>query len=155
MIAVPFTARHPDTIAGVPESAEWHYVGSDPHAYWRLMCELWERGEAVTVVEHDVQARPEVFVAFDACPNPWCAYWYGDVCHQECRDAWDNQLGCTRFSRELVRDVPDAISSIESRKRDWHELCNGIGENLRGAGWTHHWHGPVRHHKMSLAHLAI
>lgn len=155
MIAVPYTARHPDTIAGVPESAEWHFVGHDPHAYWRVMCALWARGEDITIVEHDVQARPDVFASFDACANPWCACTYHDICHPECMDAWRNVLGCTRFSGELVRAVPDAVSRIEERHRDWHNLCDGIGDNLRASGWTHHWHGAVHHHKMSLASLAI
>jgi hypothetical protein len=155
VILVPFTCRHLDTIAGVPEDAEWRYVGDSPTDYWRLLCEVWERGEDVTIVEHDVVGRPDVFAAFDACPNPWCVYPYAGQCHWECMEAWRNELGCTRFSAKLIHANPAAVSSIEESHRDWHNLCDGIGDNLRAAGWTHHWHFPaVVHHKMALGHLA-
>lgn len=64
-------------------------------------------------------------------------------------EAWRNELGCTRFRAELIAAVPDAVSSIPTDGWDWHNLCDGLGGNLRRAGFSHHWHfPPVRHHRM-------
>lgn len=56
-------------------------------------------------------------------------------------------LGCTRFRKELIEAVPDALTSIPEDNWDWHNMCDGVGNNLRAAGYTHHWHTPpVEHH---------
>jgi hypothetical protein len=154
VILVPYTARHLSTITGVPDDAEWRYVGDSPTDYWRLLCEVWERGEDVIIIEHDIQARPDVFAGFTACPNPWCLHPYSNHDRSD-SEAWKNALGCTRFRRELISAVPDAVSSIQDPHRDWHNLCDGIGWNLREAAYTHHWHwASVWHHRMQLGHLA-
>jgi hypothetical protein len=148
-VVIPYTVRHIDTLRGAPVEAEWHSVRGDPEAYWRLMCELWERGEDLLIIEHDVVPHADVVPQVEVCPQPWCLFGYADICHAECMEAWANHLGCTRFRGELMRAVPHAVSS--SRIRDWHNLCDGIGENLRAAGYTHHWHyPPVCHHHMRL-----
>lgn len=155
MIAVPYTARHPYTLRSAPEDAEWHYVGADGDAYWRLLVELWARGEEIRLIEHDVICRPDVIRAFDACDRDWCAFPYHD--HDEAaREAWRNMLGCTRFSARLVRALPNAVSSIPEERREWHYLCDGLGANLRAAGHSQHWHFPeVFHHHMNLRDLPL
>jgi hypothetical protein len=154
-VVYPYTARHPSTLLGAPAGAEWHYVGQDDHAYWRLLGDLWAAGEAFLIVEHDVVCRPDVVEQVANCPEPWCAFPYDDMCHWECMEAWRNTLGCTRFSAEIIRAVPDAVTAIEGRYRDWHVLCDGLGRNLRRC-FTHHWHMPaVRHHHMSLAGIVV
>ena len=149
-VLVPFTARHSETVGGAPDGAEWVDVSADNLAYWRTLCDWWAAGEAFMVVEHDVVCRADVLVQFDACPEPWCAFPYDDMCHWECMEAWANTLGCTRFSAELMAAVPDALTSITRADHlDWHNVCDGLGGNLRAAGYTHHWHfPPVRHHHM-------
>jgi hypothetical protein len=155
-VLVPFTARHIDTLAGAPPEAEWVYVGETAHSYWECLSEYWERGDDLTIIEHDVQARPDIFASFADCPHPWCLFPYDNHDRSD-SEAWRNALGCTRFRGELVRAIPDAVTSIPEQHRDWHNLCDGIGSNLRAAGFTHHWHWdlPVRHHRMQLGHLAI
>ena len=152
-ILVPYTQRHPKTEAGVPEDATWAYVGDDDHAYWRLLCEWWERGESFLVVEHDVICRPDIIESVETCPEPWCCYGYDDICCPGCMDAWANTLGCTRFRAELIVAVPDAVSSIKRPEHlIWTNVCDGIGTNLRAVGFTHHWHFPaVYHHHMDRA----
>jgi hypothetical protein len=155
-VVIPYTARHPDTVAGAPSNAEWFDVSEDRYAYWRMMCEVWADGEGFLVVEHDVVCRPDILVQIEACPEPWCAFPYDDMCHWECMEAWSNTLGCTRFATELVRAVPDAVTAIYDQQRQWLNLCDYIGANLRRVGYTHHWHFPaVRHHHMRLAHLEV
>ena len=159
MIVIPYTARHADTIAGAPDTAEWVYVGEDPTDYWRVLCDYWERavhsGEDLMTLEHDVVCRPDVLSGFAACPEPWCLHAYHNHDPGEA-EAWRNALGCTRFRRELIRALPDALSRIEPQHRDWRNLCDSIGDYLRECGYTHHFHTPpVVHHQMRLAHLGI
>ena len=155
-VVVPHTARHPDTIAGAPPGAEWVRVSEDRFAYWRLLCRLWADGEGFMVLEHDVVCRPDVLDQFGTCDEPWCAFPYADMCCAACVEKWRNTLGCTRFSAEIIRAVPDAVSGITPGMRDWHCLCNGLGAALRTAGFTHHWHAPpVRHHHMSLRGVRV
>jgi hypothetical protein len=152
-ILIPYTSRHTLTLAGAPKDATWRYVGDDNQHYWRVMCEEWGRDD-LWVLEHDVIPHDTVRSEFESCPMPWCAYGYDDICHPECMDAWDNVLGCTRFSKELQEAVPDAVTNASIK--DWHNLCDGIGRNLRKAGHTQHWHTPpVLHHHMALDRLAI
>lgn len=156
---VPFTgARHPWTASGTacvpgsgaPADAEWVDVSGDRYAYWRTLCEWWADGESFVVLEHDVICTPQIIEAFERCDHLWCANGYDDICHPACMEAWRNTLGCTRFDAQLMRAVPDALTSIvEDGLLDWHNVCDGLGDNLRAAGYTHHWHfPPVYHHHM-------
>lgn len=159
-LLVPFTVRNPEVQAAAPPWAEWVEVSGDPLAYWRTMLEHWVPDDDLIVVEHDVVLRPDVLVQFDECPEPWCVFGYADMCHEACREAWANMLGCTRFRKELIAAVPDAVSSIPEDRRGWHNLCDEIAgdkvagiptelrpSSLRAAGFTHHWHSPyVAHH---------
>jgi hypothetical protein len=155
-ILIPYTVRHFDTIAGAPPYAEWVDVSATASTYWEVLCDFWAHSpDGLLVIEHDVVCRPDVVESVTQCPKPWCAYPYSGMCHWACMEAWRNTLGCTRFSAALMRANPDGVSRIEEPHRDWHNLCDGIGDNLRAAGWTHHWHRPeVIHHKMNLGHLA-
>jgi len=146
-VLVPFTKRHPDIEAAAPAHAEWVDVSEDGFAYWRLLCEWWARGETFMVLEHDVICRPEILEHFESCPEPWCLHPYDDMCHWGCMEKWANSLGCIRFDASLMRAVPDAASSVEDPKlRIWTDACNGLGNNLRDAGFTHHWHFPAVYH---------
>lgn len=146
---VPYTAVHPVTVDAAPKDAVWVDVSSSTEAYFSALHHIWAQGETFALLEHDVVCRPDVIAELEACPEPWCLYGYADICHPECQEAWRNQLGCTRFREELIAAVPDAISSIPPDERDWHNLCDRLGERLRAAGFTHHWHDPwVDHHRM-------
>ena len=147
---VPYTAVHPETRDAAPSGAAWVDVSLSPVAYYAALLDIWAAGETFAVLEHDVVCRPDVIAGLDACPEPWCLYGYADMCHPECQEAWRNQLGCTRFRAELIRAVPDAVASIPRDMWDWHNVCDGLGENLRAAGFTHHWHSPpVEHHRQT------
>lgn len=152
---IAYTSKHPDTLRSAPPDAEWRYVGVSDHDYWRVLGEFWARGEELTTIEHDIVCRPDILDGFASCPQPWCLHSYSN--HDAAQaEAWRSALGCTRFRKELVRAVPDAVSSIPEQFRDWRDVCSHIGANIRAAGFTHHWHHPpVVHHRMQLGHLTI
>ena len=127
--------------------AVWVDVSHSEVAYYGALRWMWERRETFAVLEHDVVCRPDIVRELEECPEPWCLCWYADVCHFECREGWRNQLGCTRFRKELIDAVPDALSSVSEDRWIWNNVCDALGENLRAAGFSHHWHGSVEHHR--------
>lgn len=141
-VLIPYTVINESTKQAAPVDAEWADVSATDHDYWRLLCDLWEPSYDLKICEQDVVWRPDIDETFDACPEPWCAFPYDNHSPQDA-EAWANMLGCTRFRKELMAAVPDALKSVEERFRDWHYLCDGIGKNLRAAGYTHHWHAPA------------
>ena len=146
---VQYTAVHPLTVASTPKDAVWIDVSAHPHAYWAALRDIWAQGETFALIEHDIVCRPDAVEAFEACREPWCVFKRDDFCHPECQEAWANQLSLTRLRAEIIEAVPDALSSIPDAGRDWHNLCDRLGDRLRDAGFTHHWHAPeVHHHRM-------
>jgi hypothetical protein len=145
-VYVPHTKILPDIAASTPSNARWVNVAASNNAYWAAMAMWWKNGEMFMVLEHDVVCRPDIIAEFDACPEPWCAFGYANMCHPECMEAWRNLLGCTRFRAEIIAAVPDAVTSVDPKYYDWHNMCDGVGNNLRAAGFTHHWHYPPAEH---------
>ena len=146
-LLVPYTARHRLTEEGVPSSASWVYVGNSKYDYWRVLCEWWKPKE-FTIIEHDVKASPEIFEEFAICDHHWCNFRY-DNHSEEDAEAWKyGILGCTRFSAQLIKSVPNALSELGWRYRDWHVLSTGLGITLRENGFEPHLHGVIDHHRM-------
>lgn len=145
-VVVPYTKREKRTVHSVPPTAEWVYVGDSPYDYWRVLCDYWTPEHDLILCEHDVQWRSDISRGFDDCPELWCNHKYCEH-SPESAEAWKWLLGCTRFRKELIAAVPDAVTSIEPRHRDWHYTCDGLGANLEAAGFKHHWHEPVVHHQ--------
>jgi hypothetical protein len=146
-ILVPYTKKHPLTEEGlVSQDPTWVDVSGSPYDYWRVLCDWWN-GD-LTVIEHDVKASPEIFKSFESCPEPWCYYTYDNFLEEDAL-AWHwGILGCTRFRSSIITEVPDAVTSIEWRYRDWHHVSTGLGKALREAGFEPHVHGVVDHHRM-------
>lgn len=140
---VPYTGVQPGVVEAAPAGTIWVEVSTSDVAYHEALSRIWAQGETFAVLEHDIICRPDIVHAFEDCPELWCTYGYEEMCHPQCREAWANALGCTRFRSELMGAVPDALSSIPPGPlTDWHNVCDGLGNNLRAAGFTHHWHEP-------------
>ena len=148
-VLVPYTVWHPATQEGVAfQHPTWVDVSGSDYDYWRVLCDWWILDD-LTIIEHDVQARPDIFESFEDCPHPWCYFRY-DNHTPENAEAWHwGILGCTRFRKELIEAVPDAVVGLDERWRDWHEMSTGLGMKLREAGYEPHIHEPpVNHHRM-------
>lgn len=145
-ILVPYTVRHASTERGAP-NATWEYVGNSDYDYWRVLCEWWKPRD-FTVIEHDVEASPEIFKEFDACPHVWCTFRYSNHTPEDAK-AWEfGILGCTRFRAAIIKKVPNAATGMEWRYRGWRVMSTGLGRALREARFTPHLHGIVDHHRM-------
>jgi hypothetical protein len=130
-------------LAKFAPDAELLYLGTTPTAYYDLLGELWAAGQSFLLVEHDIELRAGLVEELETCPEPWCAapYVVGSS-----RDGFiESSLGCTRFTAEIMRAVPDLISSLPVR--DWRRLDCEISPRLRTAGFEPHVHHPaVKHH---------
>ena len=147
-VLVPFTKvdkRVVDALHGEGIDSEWVDVSGSPYDYWRVLCDYFEPTHDLAICEHDVEWRPDVTAAFRDCPEVWCVFPYSNHTPSHA-EAWRNMLGCTRFRKELIAAVPNAVIDIEQRYRDWHYTCDGVGKALREAGFTHHWHYPPVQH---------
>lgn len=133
-IVVPYTDLHPQTAAAVPD-AQFVRIEHADH-YRQLLRELWARGEAFTLVEHDVVPRTEQLAALDACPEPWCGYGYGP-------GDWTPVFGCIRFRADLIAALPGAF---DDPSWPWMQLDAKFAVYAREHGFRHHWHYPHVHH---------
>lgn len=132
----------PEVVKAAPKATVWVDVSESPLAYWESLQQIWWLGEGFTILEHDIICRPDILRAFQDCPEPWCTFVYSDLCHQECREAYNNQLGCTRFREECLREVQLAVDDIPDELRGWERVNEGLGGNLRAANYRQHWHEP-------------
>lgn len=159
-VAVPFTADRlrGETIdavlaagkhagALVREVTFWDVSGSDT-AYLETLALLWADEEDFVIVEHDVVPDLTAFLELGVCTSPYCCFPY----------AWTTcvgpALGCTRFRRELLRTVPDAVEqaaripSAYGRPGHWRQLDVHLMRNvLRDThAWQPHVHLPPVEH---------
>jgi hypothetical protein len=146
-VLVPYTVKHPFTEQGLDGmDASWIDVSHSPYDYWRALCDWWS--DYFTIIEHDVRANRKVFYEFYLCPEAWCTFRYSNFSDEDA-EAWHyGILGCTRFRREIIDAVPNALIDLEWRFRDWHHVSTGLGKTLREAGFEPHVHGIVDHHRM-------
>lgn len=144
---VHYTGIRPDVAEAAPSGTVWVDVSGSELSYFESLGHIWDLGESFATIEHDIIVRPDIVEAFEECPEPWCVFGYTEFCHDACMEAWRNELGCTRFRSEVLTKVPDAVGSIpEGSFQDWHNVCDGLGNNLRAAGFSHHWHTPHARH---------
>ena len=146
---------HPATAAALAEyapEAEVRYVGGDELAYWGLLGELWADAEPFVLIEHDVEIDGATLAQLESCPELRCAFPYllrsDELTTAPWCEAWaEALLGCVRFSGELIRAHPDAVTAIPAAGRQWKVLDVRLAAQLRRRGVTTHRHSPaVRHH---------
>ena len=129
---VPSLLRE-ETLAAVEEetaSVGWDFrqVEIDPNDlehYFRVLNDHWREGDGLTVVEHDIVPPAGAFSQFASCPEHFCAFPYPCSGSPVARNLL--ALGCTRFSKELVTSIPEAV-----------ELAGEISEDAQNLG-KRHW----------------
>ncbi len=134
MIVVPFTLLQDETLEALP-GARFVEMTTE-HSYRELLGELWARGEAFTLVEHDVIPTRAQLDALESCPEAWCHYGYFP-------GHWIPVFGCARFGEELIAGTPGAW---EDESWPWEQLDMKFATVARARGFSSHWHSPhVRH----------
>lgn len=142
----PYTELRPETRAALTAHVPGHRLRfapldpSDDFGYGRLIASLWLSLVDFVVVEHDIVIRQDVVDAFEDCPETYCAFPY----------PWTTNvgpaLGCTRFRRRLLHDLPHAAqdaTSVGYRQYDYHLIRVELG---RKYGRAPHLHLPPVEH---------
>ena len=84
-------------------AASFEHMTSDD-SYFQMMERLWAKGEAFTIVEHDVVVHPGAIQELANCAQPWCTFPY------YCSVGWIiDGLGCTKFSADLIAKYPECL----------------------------------------------
>lgn len=161
-VICPFTSLHPDTERSLRDLApetEWWDVSGSVFAYSQLLENLWKDLEDVLIVEHDIELTEQALTEHRECDYPWSvAPFRGPSAY-----GWEEaplltmSLGCTRFSADLMRAMPDAVAQANAINDagtvcppgDWHRLDCRLWTVLRGHGdrpRSPHVHAEVPHH---------
>lgn len=90
-----------------PTAERFDVSGSDT-AYAELLAALWADQETFLVVEHDIVIHEGLVAEYEACDEEWCSspYTYFDIPVM----VGGGGLGCTKFSRSLMRRWPTAVT---------------------------------------------
>ena len=141
LVVVPYVPRflRAETVAAVP-GAHYVDVSGDHQAYWRLLRDLWDGGETVVIVEHDIVPAPGMVLGLFDCPSQWCAHEY------RMDDIIATAFGLVKFGSDMLLGTSNLISGILDQHRVWSGLDSMVIAELHRRGYSEHVHQPpVRH----------
>lgn len=151
-VLAPYTTHHPEAAAALSGTDhDVHHVRLEPHRardYFDVLADVWQAGETVAIVEHDIVVHATALDDLSACPHDWCAFPYQYMEHER-----HYGLGCVKFSADLLARCPDAMRRVGVLRdpthppRHWCRLDAWLqGVVLPSMGETMHKHDtPVRH----------
>jgi hypothetical protein len=130
-------------------SLEMVETGYDVSAYWWELRRRWNDEDDLLIVEQDNVINAEVFPSFQECDQDWCAFEYLGPPGMDLDGTGEGRilrksLGCTRFSAQLMHDVPSETIS-DKEYFVWHLLDMRIAKMLEMRGYEPHIHGEVKH----------
>jgi hypothetical protein len=123
--------------------------------YGRVAARVWRDAEDALFVEHDIELTPRALLEALLCRCPWGVSPYkGDSQSFATAGLIRGGLGCTRFSGELMRELPNALSDALAIKDNgvcppghWKMLDGRVQATLRRGGKQPHYHVEVPHHR--------
>ena len=132
-VIVPYSECRRDTVNNLiaplikreHNDVEFIKLASEDDAYWKLMCEIWERRELVVINEHDILPYPTAIQALLDCPYHWCSYTY------EMKGGYGihHGLGCTKLDSQFMDKFPDAWVNMDSTH--WQHLDAQLAQMAR------------------------
>ena len=135
-----------------PYDVEYVDVSGSEFDYWRAIKARWSGAGDLLIIEQDIVIRPGVVEELLACPESWCAFGF-ITCDPEY--VLYEGLGCTRFRKELMRQV--SMQEIqETGNKYWPHRpgpdccwchCDAkIKQTLQENGFNVHRHTPRVQH---------
>ena len=149
----------PETKAAIAAHApqtEFVDTSADDYAYWRLLRQHWGGEDDLVVIEQDIEITAEVLPSFAACSENWCTYQYKQI-YKSSVGMLSENLGCTRFSAQLMHDVPfprasqwqflDLAISSDIKMVTFSKTGMVFYPGMKGASgfMAAHVHGEVKH----------
>jgi len=145
LVIVPFAQLHPITDRAVAEffpDARRVNVAGDNFAYWRLLRSVWDRGEGIVIIEHDIEPTKTAVDQALSCECEWGRSPY----------PWSitttASFGFARFSAELLQATSGLLGDEPIH---WGLLAWTIEPKLESLGFKPHEHAPVGHHHWQTA----
>ena len=124
---------------GEANHAEFHDVGGDREAYFRLLNHLWQSRASFIIVEQDNLPPDDAVDMFTRCPELWCGH---AVRHGE--------FHCVRFRAGLLVAEPNVVDwdprFPSAAQRDYLLLAGMISARLIERGYRRHMHYPEALH---------
>lgn len=137
-VIVPYTKLHPVTRSVLDSydlpRLEYVSCGSSDQAYRQLLQTIWEQGETVVLVEHDVVPWPGAIEELAGCSGLWCACTYrinGGI-------GIFHGLGCTKISGALMQQLPN----LWDEPGEWSVLDQRLWFAAREIRQEPHGHRP-------------
>lgn len=135
-VVVPYTDLHPlvKTVLDSYQLPTTYVALPTDDSYRQLLKRLWDEGETVCLVEHDIVPWYGCLEELDGCMGQWCtcAYRYGGGY------GLYHLLGCTKLSATLMRRLP----GLWDQPRPWSELDRHLFFAAREIGQDPHGHRP-------------
>jgi len=127
-IYVPYVTNnggpHSETAAFLKDKATFVNLTGDDGNYFRLVKMLWKKQEDFTIVEQDILPAQKDLDDFDSCPEVWCCNPY-DYEGKNGKSIAIACLGCTRFRKGIIEQVPnlfEIIASYDSGTMSWNQF---------------------------------
>lgn len=148
VVLVPFTALTLATQIAVGTEGlptVYHHCPEED-SYWETLSKWWKTAGGVLVVEQDIVPWPGALKQLSECPNHWCTFPY--LSHI---GVVGDALGCTKFSSELMLQVPDLFEQMDElgwsdATHSWRGLDRKLSYVLRRHGLQPHMHEPMVAH---------
>ncbi len=118
----------------------------DPEHYFRFLRYHWRARQAIVTLEPDI--LPWGIESLCHCPHKWCVRPYRRSLREN--QIFYTSLGLTKFSSELINEIPDAFERIDKltpNPRHWKFLDARLATVLLMAGVKVHLHYHTLHFK--------
>lgn len=150
---VPYAGRFPIEQLGLlrEQGIDPIYLEMDnADGYWSLLKSLWNQGDTIIVVEHDIWPWPGATQEIAECSKPWCAFAYHRYFDQEHPRSLHDYFGfgCVKFGTELM--LRTARIWRECADTHWSKLDSHFERATSELGIRpHHHRPPVLHLKIA------
>jgi hypothetical protein len=96
--------------------------------YPELLADLWEAGESIIMLEHDVVPHEDSIAEIAGCPQPWCGYQYPNGGGFDRAHA---NLGCTKITDQMMAATAEWARSERTGRGRWD------WSDARLSGWAY------------------
>ncbi len=114
-------ARETAAWAGMRGDVEFRQIPAGEDGLFQFLATEWAEGEGFMVVDQDLVPPPGAVEELEACTQHWCGFpfRYPMCTEAHVPDLAVGDFGCTRFSTELVRVMPDLLEETTEEHNPW------------------------------------
>lgn len=139
-VIVPYIEIHPLVKLVLDKEGAEYIKMQDKESYWKLLCDIWARGEDVVIVEHDIIPWPGAIDELLGCPAEWCTFTY------EMKQGFGvhHAFGCAKLGSGLMSELPSVWQDVHTTY--WRTLDSQLCEYAQRNRIIPHPHRPAVTH---------